>query len=232
MDTEKELVFVYGTLRVGASNHHRMKEAEWIRRGLVMGRLHEVSWYPGFVPDEEGVEVVGDVYRVGPSLLAKLDRFEGLAPGSTAGEEYERRKIRVRYDPAVDAWDDLPDEIDAWAWVWRGSVAGLREISTGDWMDVERPRQPSWFTGLGCLGLLAIPFGGMTMHGFAGRFGLSIDADLSGCLLFFAAGAGGLWAGILALRRRERGRPLQILMLAGGVLWLFFGLMWLSEFVN
>ncbi|MCH7225374.1 gamma-glutamylcyclotransferase [Haloferula sp. A504] len=232
MDTDSEWVFVYGTLRIGASNQHRMKGAEWVRRGLVTGRLYEVSWYPGFVPDDEGVEVVGDVYRVGPQLLAKLDGFEGLAPGSMRGEEYERARIRVRLDPKVDAWDDLPDDVDAWVWVWRKPVEGLLEIETGDWLDVERPRQPSWFTGLGCLGLLAIPFGGMAMQGFAGRLGLGMDADLSACLLLFGAGAGGIWAGVVALRRRERGQPLQVLMLAGAVLWLFFALMFLSELVN
>jgi hypothetical protein len=135
-------------------------------------------------------------------------------------------------DPKVDAWDDLPDDVDAWVWVWRKPVEGLLEIETGDWLDVERPRQPSWFTGLGCLGLLAIPFGGMAMQGFVGRLGLGMDADLSACLLLFGAGTGGIWAGTLALRRRERGQPLQVLMLAGAVLWLFFALMFLSELVN
>lgn len=227
-----ELVFVYGTLRVGASNHHRMRDAEWVRRGVVRGRLYRVSWYPGLVPDEAGVEIVGDVFRVGPRLMRELDAFEGLAAGSTLGEEYERRRLRVRIQPRPEAWDDLPDEIEAWVWAWRKPVDGLLEVATGDWMDVDRPRQPSWFTGLGCLGLVAIPFGGMVLQGTAAHLGLRVDGDLATCLFLLVSGAGGLWAGTLAMRRRERGQAFQVLLLAGGILWGFLGLLFLSDVLN
>ena len=39
-----ELLFVYGTLRRGASNAARMEGAEYVRAGRVRGRMYVVDW--------------------------------------------------------------------------------------------------------------------------------------------------------------------------------------------
>lgn len=228
MNEEAELVFVYGTLRVGASNHHRMKGAEWVGTGIVRGRLYQVSWYPGLVP-EAGPRVVGDVYEVDADLLARLDEFEGIRPGTLEGTEYERRRITVEQAGATEVWDCLhPPEVEAWAWVWRRSVEDLEEVVGGDWLDVERPRQPSFYTGVGCVGLLGIPpVTGLLATVLSGR---APDPwpTLASALLVILAGSAGVMSGILAQRRREPGRPFQILLIAGAILVVFVGLMQLS----
>ncbi len=89
-----ELVFVYGTLRRGASNHWRMEEAEFVGEAWVLGHLYPIDWYPGMVLDDDGVPVRGEVYRVGSELLGELDEFEGVR-GEVA-DEYARVRTEVR----------------------------------------------------------------------------------------------------------------------------------------
>lgn len=231
-EAKAELVFVYGSLRIGASENPRMAGAEWLGRGLARGRLYKVLWQPGLVLDEDGPEVLGDVYKVNAELLREIDDREGVPAGATHGEEYERRKIRVLRKAEVEAtWAEIPAEVETWAWIWRKPVDDLEEIPSGDWLDVERPRQPSWFTGLGCLGLLAIPIGGFA--GLKALEGISvvIDGDMAVFILFLIAGLGGFGAGIFALRRRERGGFLQVLALTGGLLWLVIAILALGDWV-
>ncbi|MEO8614231.1 MAG: gamma-glutamylcyclotransferase family protein, partial [Luteolibacter sp.] len=45
------MVFVYGTLRRGGSNHFRMDGAEFITAGRIAGRMYKIDWYPGLVLD-------------------------------------------------------------------------------------------------------------------------------------------------------------------------------------
>lgn len=239
MATDRELVFVYGTLCVGASNHHRMRGAEWVGTAWVTGRLYQVSWYPGFILDAEGGRVVGEVYRVSPEHLARLDEFEGIPEGERIGEEYERRRIPVKLSNAARAWSDDKQEdawkwaweMDAWVWVWRKSVEDLTEVSTGDWLDIERPRQSAWFTTVGCVGVLGVPIVGSLLIGFL-RSHVSVVLPSWVYGAFLMCGAGTFFVlGILAHRRRERGMPLQVLLLSAAFL-IFFGgmLLFLSSF--
>lgn len=117
-----DLVFVYGTLRRGGSNHFRMDGAEFVTEGTVRGRLYQIDWYPGLVSDGAGDEIIGEVYQVSSSVLEKLDRFEGA--------EYRRLQTQVR----------LPDgeTVSAWIWEWLGSVDEVRRITSGDWLSPPR----------------------------------------------------------------------------------------------
>jgi gamma-glutamylcyclotransferase (GGCT)/AIG2-like uncharacterized protein YtfP len=84
MEPAKELLFVYGTLRRGASRGGyaaRLEaEAEWLGPARTPGRLYQVNPdYPGMVKAEDAQEWVnGEVWRFGdPRLWKALDDYEG-----------------------------------------------------------------------------------------------------------------------------------------------------------
>jgi gamma-glutamylcyclotransferase (GGCT)/AIG2-like uncharacterized protein YtfP len=127
MNAPDELVFVYGTLRRGASNHFRMNGAEFVRSGILRGRMYRFGWYPGLVVDPRGDDLIGEVYAVGPELLAALDLFEGLSAGEIVGSEYQRVRVTI-------TGGEPP--IEAWVWEWLGPVDEQQRIAGGDWLGV------------------------------------------------------------------------------------------------
>jgi gamma-glutamylcyclotransferase (GGCT)/AIG2-like uncharacterized protein YtfP len=111
-------LFVYGTLRAGATAHGLMAGAPFIARVRIPSRLslrggafYPAAWSPG------RHAVVGECYRVSPLTLRRLDRFE------QAPQLYRRRLIRTPV---------------GWAWIYlqhdkRGHRSG-RLLPQGDWM--------------------------------------------------------------------------------------------------
>jgi gamma-glutamylcyclotransferase (GGCT)/AIG2-like uncharacterized protein YtfP len=126
MTPPRELVFVYGTLRRGGSNHFRMDGAEFIASGLISGRMYKISWYPGLVLDEAGDDIKGEVYSVDLEMLGNLDSFEGISAGETEDSEYRRVPTTVT----------LPDggTLTAWVWEWRGVFDEGQRLRHGDWL--------------------------------------------------------------------------------------------------
>lgn len=120
MTTSTERVFVYGTLRSGGTQHGRMAGAEFITPGIFRGRLYRIDWYPGAIPDDAGDEISGEVYAVGPALLARLDVFEG--------SEYRRVSVKV------NCVGGQRQPLTAWVWEWIGSADEARRIIGGDWL--------------------------------------------------------------------------------------------------
>jgi gamma-glutamylcyclotransferase (GGCT)/AIG2-like uncharacterized protein YtfP len=128
MSGTRELVFVYGTLRRGGTNHFRMSGADLVAEGVVKGRIYRISWYPGLVLGDEG-EVKGEVYSVDAAQLLELDTFEGLSAGEMGGSEYRRVKAVV----------SRPDgnTLSAWVWEWIGPFDVKDLLAQGDWIAVE-----------------------------------------------------------------------------------------------
>ncbi len=124
-----QLIFVYGTLRRGGSNHFRMAGAEFISAGTIMGRMYRVDWYPGLVLDDAGDEISGEVYSVDADLLVALDSFEGLSAGEIQGSEYRRVQTTVVRRNS--------ETLTAWVWEWLGAVSENQRISAGDWLKEE-----------------------------------------------------------------------------------------------
>lgn len=114
------LVFVYGTLRRGGSNHVRMAGARFIAAATVRGRLYRIEWYPGLVLDAAAGEVKGELFAVEPWQMAGLDDYEG--------DEY--RRVRT----TVATADGAP--LTAWVWEWLGPVDEAQRIAGGDWVKV------------------------------------------------------------------------------------------------
>lgn len=98
------LVFVYGTLKRGLSNHG------WLRGQVFAGeartevryRMYDLGGYPGMVvaPEGEGVAIEGEVWEVDEAGLRGLDLLEGVAEVEYAFEtvqlegEWERKEVK------------------------------------------------------------------------------------------------------------------------------------------
>ncbi len=78
------LLFVYGTLKRGGSNHGQLAGQKFVgpARTATGYRLFLLEGYPGMVPwqaDQEGV--VGELWDVTDAALPQLDAFEGVPEG-------------------------------------------------------------------------------------------------------------------------------------------------------
>jgi len=122
-----EIVFVYGTLRAGGSNHFRMAGCAALGPGTVRGRLYRVDWYPAVFADPDGGEVVGELYAVSHETLAALDAFEGS----------EYRRVRIAVTPAGGG-----DPVDAWIWEFLEPLGETKRIANGDWLSAAGVTQP------------------------------------------------------------------------------------------
>jgi gamma-glutamylcyclotransferase (GGCT)/AIG2-like uncharacterized protein YtfP len=107
----KQYIFVYGLFR--DSGRGLLNDATFCGRATVNGKIYRVSeFYPGFV-NAKG-KVFGDVYLIDPSILPKLDEFEG--------DEYFRTKIHTSID------------IECWIYQYKNPIDNFKEIKGGDWI--------------------------------------------------------------------------------------------------
>lgn len=98
-------LFVYGTLKRGCSNHRMMAGAEFVgpARTVAGFRLFNLGGFPAIAAvagDKDGV--VGEVWSLDASVLARLDAFEGVHEGL-----YRRASIALLApfaDKHVDAY--------------------------------------------------------------------------------------------------------------------------------
>jgi gamma-glutamylcyclotransferase (GGCT)/AIG2-like uncharacterized protein YtfP len=73
---ERQLVFVYGTLKRGEKNHHWLEGASWQGEAELSGvLLHDLGPFPMAVIGEG--TAIGEVYGVEEHGLARLDELEG-----------------------------------------------------------------------------------------------------------------------------------------------------------
>lgn len=78
------LLFVYGTLKRGCSNHAQMAGQKFVGEARTAPgyRLYDAGGYPGLVPDASDRDgVTGEVWSVDVAALQRLDAFEGVAEG-------------------------------------------------------------------------------------------------------------------------------------------------------
>jgi len=93
------LLFVYGTLKRGYSNHAHLAGQTYVgpARTVPGFTLYDLGGYPGIVADPaDRVGVGGEVWRVDSAALAALDQFEGVHEGL-----YRREPLRLA--PPYDA---------------------------------------------------------------------------------------------------------------------------------
>lgn len=74
------MLFVYGTLRTGGSNHHLLASGgaalAGVARTLAVHELFDLGAYPGMVAGGH-TSVTGEVYVIDERLRERLDAFEG-----------------------------------------------------------------------------------------------------------------------------------------------------------
>ncbi|WP_261816555.1 gamma-glutamylcyclotransferase family protein [Vibrio gallicus] len=107
------LVFVYGTLRQGESNHHLLEASELL--GMFETKpeyaLFDLGAYPGLV---EGYSAItGEIYRIDEKVLEQLDILEDVPT------EYRREVLETPFG-------------EAWIYLYQGSENG-KAIESGDW---------------------------------------------------------------------------------------------------
>ena len=114
------LLFLYGTLKRGYSNHAYLAGQEFLGEARTPPgfQLYDLNGYPGMVvesaPPAEGVS--GEVWRIDPPTLEQLDQLEGLAEGL-----YRRERV-----PLLPPFHDHPVE----AYIYARSVAHRRRIGS------------------------------------------------------------------------------------------------------
>lgn len=84
------LIFVYGTLKRGRSNHGYMNGQRFVgeARTAPLYRLYDLGGYPGLVTSPEGLSIHGEIWEVDTESLSKLDRLEDIEGG-----EYIREAV-------------------------------------------------------------------------------------------------------------------------------------------
>jgi gamma-glutamylcyclotransferase (GGCT)/AIG2-like uncharacterized protein YtfP len=77
---KKTVLFLYGTLKSGQSNHEKLAGQEFLGEAttLPLYRLFGLGWHPGLVQSEQGVEVQGELWQVDHATLKALDEYEGV----------------------------------------------------------------------------------------------------------------------------------------------------------
>ena len=84
------LVFVYGTLKRGLSNHRWLRGQTFLGEARTVAgyRMFDLGGYPGMVLEEgeDGGAIEGEVWAVDAEGLRGLDKLEGVAEGEYAFE--------------------------------------------------------------------------------------------------------------------------------------------------
>lgn len=120
------LLFIYGTLKRGCCNHHRLAGQSYVgpARTLPGFTLYDLGGYPGIVAaGSDAPGVVGEVWSVDAHGLSALDAFEGVPEGL-----YRREKI------ALQSPND-GQQIDAY--VYARDVRG-RPIIGSEWSETRK----------------------------------------------------------------------------------------------
>ncbi|XP_030636558.1 gamma-glutamylaminecyclotransferase-like [Chanos chanos] len=99
-------VFVYGTLKKGQPNHHRMLDpvngkAEYCGRARTVEKYPLVIAGPYNIPfllnvPGEGQRVHGEIYKVNDQMIAFLDHFESCP------DMYQRTRVKLEVDEWVE----------------------------------------------------------------------------------------------------------------------------------
>jgi gamma-glutamylaminecyclotransferase len=123
------LLFVYGTLRREAANHHELRDATFIGRARTQPKyeLVDMGGFPALL--EGGADaVVGEVYEIHGALLTALDAFEEVP------ELYERKDIAIdRASSTTPEVRLLPPRIEAYV-MSRERANSAPRLPNGDWI--------------------------------------------------------------------------------------------------
>lgn len=129
--TDRARLFVYGTLRRGATHDAARRLFAHVRGAMaatVSGRLYDLGAYPGMVLDATAsTPVHGELLELAdPELLWPiLDGYEGCGVDDPLPHEFVRTKTRVRVGGGR--------EVEATVYVYALPASGRPVIASGDW---------------------------------------------------------------------------------------------------
>lgn len=96
MSSPPVYLFVYGTLRQGGAGAGLLAGAKYVAAARMAGSLYSVDQrFPALVPGGSGT-VQGELWECPAELLARLDRYEGIAQGL-----FRRERCRIG---EVEGW--------------------------------------------------------------------------------------------------------------------------------
>ncbi|MBD8067350.1 gamma-glutamylcyclotransferase [Bacillus sp. PS06] len=123
MKDKEYLVFVYGTLLVGESNHHVAKpHLVHVEEGSIRGYLHDVGPYPALLLDENGGIISGEWFTVTEEGLARMDELEDYQEGRESNH-YDRVLVK-----------DRNKNLEGFVYVYnQEQIEGLPRITSGSW---------------------------------------------------------------------------------------------------
>lgn len=137
LESEVELLFVYGTLRPGGSpgdTAPRLRHP--VGAASIVGVLYDLGAYPGAVlsrsdrtlaPADSPV-IIGDLFAVSRSLLRVTDEYEGYDPGDESKSWYVRTRTFAR----------LRDGSFRLCWIYEANLQRFPRavrIASGDWIE-------------------------------------------------------------------------------------------------
>jgi gamma-glutamylcyclotransferase (GGCT)/AIG2-like uncharacterized protein YtfP len=135
----ENLLFVYGTLLSGLSNHHHMAGATCLGEASVQAALFDMGEYPALCVQGAWAQplglVLGELYKIENEQWQRLDELEEVDPDSIENSMYLRVPIQVQWRQA-----ELPQErtqertitVAAQVYVYNWSLAGRPRIEHGD----------------------------------------------------------------------------------------------------
>lgn len=93
----EQLVFVYGTLKKGFSNHRLLAKSKLLGRAQTVGKYAMYSTgVPIVVKDESVSPIIGELYRIDEITLVYLDSLEGHP------DWYRREEVDILLDTDGD----------------------------------------------------------------------------------------------------------------------------------
>jgi gamma-glutamylcyclotransferase (GGCT)/AIG2-like uncharacterized protein YtfP len=123
----KQLVFVYGTLRRGGTRAMPtiFPDSTFVEEAKVHGRLYDFGEYPGLQLEESNSLVVGEVYEIDDEILKHLDDIE-------AESHYLRKQLEL----------SLGDRrMMSWVYVFDPQFySRLALIESGDWIEYAKTK--------------------------------------------------------------------------------------------
>lgn len=134
-----ELLFTYGTLRLGADNpmqNFLSVRAHWLGQASFQGKLYYCNGHPAVLPSNHSKDkVIGDLFEVDEStdILKILDRYEGFDPANEEGSLYLRKSKRVSLDKG-----DKKERLEAWIYIFNRPIDTAVRINSGDYLQYSK----------------------------------------------------------------------------------------------
>lgn len=137
VDPSQFPVFVYGSLLSGLGNHPFIVGGTFLSPAIVPGKFKmiDLGSFPAVFRDDDGCDIIGEVYQVDGATLRRLDRLE------SNGRFYTRELVECRYPASSIRGQKLSEGEGERVWVYL-----LNDPKTWDHTDAPRVANNNWRT--------------------------------------------------------------------------------------